>query len=59
MNKVKIPEHIMTFTKWWKQNKAVYEKAKVSKDIAATIWDVAVDSTTDGIRATLIINNVI
>ena len=35
---------LMTFEKWWEQNKAVYELLKISKQVAHTIWCAACDS---------------
>lgn len=34
----------MTFTQWWTQNGAVYEKAGVSEPIAKAIWGAACDN---------------
>lgn len=34
----------MTFTQWWAQNGAVYEKAGVTEPIAKAIWGAACDN---------------
>ena len=34
----------MTFTQWWAQNGAVYEKVGVTEPIAKAIWGAACDN---------------
>jgi hypothetical protein len=34
----------MTFTQWWTQNGAVYEKAGINESIAKAIWGAACDN---------------
>lgn len=36
----------MNFSTWWEQNKSVYEKIGVEKEVAHTIWCAAVDTLT-------------
>jgi len=47
--KIRVPKEseIISFTDWWTQNKAVYTKINIDKDIAHTIWCAATDATKD------------
>lgn len=43
-------DDVLTFSKWWEQNKAVYEIAGVSKEVAHTIWSAATDAITQALK---------
>ena len=40
---------VLSFGKWWSQNKAVYEGLGIKKDIAHTIWDACADAVLAGL----------
>ena len=54
--KIKIPskDETFNFSKWWEQNKAVYEKINVDKEIAETIWKASIDATEKYLRSCIV-----
>ena len=53
---MKIPTDLMTFDKWWEQNKSVYITAGVPKEIAHSIWAACADAVESGMLRAFLLN---